>query len=40
MAAQNCTFVHVFVQFPLNFVNFVCANIIVLNISYTFAADF
>ena len=38
--AQNCTFVHICVQLLLNLVNFVCANITLLNIMHTFAADF
>ena len=38
--AQNCTFVHICVQYSLNFVNFVCVYITLLNNTLTFAADF
>ncbi len=38
--AHNCTFVQVFVQFQLIYVNFVCVNGGLLNNLFTFAADF
>ena len=38
--AQKCTFVQVYVQFPLIYVNYVYANGIFPNNIFTFAADF